>query len=150
MKNKTDKIIKWLMSNINNYPNKKACFTAGAKKFNKDRRSIENRYYNHIHDKGTIPAPKKVVQGNGGISEAQLRSRFDIAFIVDQVVSKLEKGVYIPESEFIVMADIRHITGFRTILESEKYDKYKGKGGSVVYWSHPDSIQKMKEEHVLR
>ena len=68
--------------------------------------------------------------------------------IVTKAAGSLIRGVYIQEAEFIKQMNIRQ-PGYRQVLDSADYAKYKGRAGGVTYWSHPESILKMKNEGVL-
>lgn len=92
-------------------------------------------------------APDEVKQV--GISEAQLRARHDLRFIVERRCLELKSGVYMSLAEFIQFCGIRPGASYRGIVEHPDYDKYHGKAGGIVYWSHPDSIKKLKDEGVL-
>jgi len=93
------------------------------------------------------PAAKPI---NQGISEAQLRAKHDNKYKVNAAVRKLKPGNFIPESEFLRLADIKPGAGYRTAIDAEEFQKYKGKAGGVIYWSSMDSILKLKNEGVLQ
>lgn len=84
-----------------------------------------------------------------GLSEAEMREKHDMRFIICNIVKKLERGTYIPDADFIKQCNIRSHVGYRQVLEDPEFRTYKGKVNGIVYWSHPDSIAKMKEEGIL-
>ena len=87
--------------------------------------------------------------GCQGISEVDLRQRFDPLFQLREGVQKLKVGTYYTDSEFReVIVKSRHV-GYRSRSESPEFEIYRGKAGGVVYWSHPTSIKKLKTEGVL-
>jgi hypothetical protein len=91
------------------------------------------------------PEPSKSL----GLSEEQLRAKHDIRFIVASKLKELKPGTYLTRSEFIQFCGIRPGQGYSDVLEHPNYDSYHGKAGGVIYFSHPDSIKKLKSEGVL-
>ena len=83
-----------------------------------------------------------------GLSENELRMKHDLFFIVKENAEKLEKGVYLPEPEFIRFSNLKG-AGYRAALDHPSFNEYKGKAGGVTYWSNKESIYKMKKEGVL-
>jgi len=84
-----------------------------------------------------------------GLSEEQLRAKHDIRFIVASKLKELKPGTYLTRSEFIQFCGIRPGQGYSDVLEHPNYDSYHGKVSGVIYFSHPDSIKKLKSEGVL-
>jgi transcriptional regulator NrdR family protein len=88
---------------------------------------------------------------NNIMTEEELRSKYDNKFILRNAVAKLEKGVYTPENEFITNCKIKVSSGYRMAVDSEEFLGFRGVApGGVVYWSHPESISKMKNEGILK
>lgn len=101
-----------------------------------------------INNNGTHEPVKKPTEKQDIITEDQLRSMYDIKTIVISALSSLIDGEYYREADFIR----RHLagkSGYRSILESRIAQPYKGKASGQVFYSHPASIQKMKEEGIL-
>ncbi len=94
--------------------------------------------------KVTTPEIKAV-----GLSEAQLRAKYDLRFIVETKCRELKEGNFLSRSEFIQFCGIRPGGGYLGVLEHPDYEKYHGKAGGTIYWSHPASIKKLKDEGVL-
>jgi len=91
-----------------------------------------------------------VVAGKSlGLSEDQFRNKFDLRFIVELKCGELQKGVFLSMSEFVKFCSITPGSGYKDVLFDGKFDKYHGKVRGEVYWSHPDSILKMKNEGIL-
>lgn len=84
-----------------------------------------------------------------GINENELRAKHDVRYQVSKAVETLKPSVYLTDSEFINNAKIKAGAGYRDILSHPDFETYHGKAGSIIYWSHPDSIGKLKEEGVL-
>ena len=84
-----------------------------------------------------------------GLTEAQLRAKHDIRFIIATKCKDLKPGVYLTRSEFIALCGIRPGQGYTDVITHPDYDAFRGKAGGVVYYSHPDSIKKLKAEGVL-
>ena len=91
------------------------------------------------------PEPLKAV----GLSEEQLRAKHDVRFIIATKLKELKPGSFLSRSEFIQFCGIRAGQGYSDVLEHPNFDAYHGKAGGVVYFSHPDSIRKLKTEGVL-
>lgn len=90
------------------------------------------------------PAKRKI-----GITEAELRAKFDLTFIVKNKVREIPKGEFLSRSEFIQFCNLKGMSGYVAVIDHPEFDSYKGKAGSSEYWGHPDSIAKMKSDHVL-
>lgn len=84
-----------------------------------------------------------------GISEAQLRAKHDLRFIVESKCTELKKGVFMTQAEFVQSCKINPSAGYRGVIEHPEYDKFHGRASGTIYWSHPDSIKKLKDEGVL-
>ena len=84
-----------------------------------------------------------------GLTEAQLRAKYDIRFIISTKCKELKQGIYLSRAEFVKFCGIRPGQGYTDIINHPDYDAYRGKAGGDVFYSHPDSIKKMKSEGVL-
>lgn len=84
-----------------------------------------------------------------GLTEAQLRAKYDIRFIVGSKCKELKQGVYLSRAEFVKFCGIRPGQGYTDVINHPDYDAYRGKAGGDVFYSHPESIKKLKSEGVL-
>jgi len=84
-----------------------------------------------------------------GITEEQFRAKFDLNFIVGKKCKELQRGVFLSMSEFIRYCGITPGNGYRQVLEHPDFDTYRGRVRGDIYWSHPESITKMKTEGIL-
>ena len=84
-----------------------------------------------------------------GLTEAQLRAKYDIRFIVANKCKELKPGVYLTRAEFVKFCGIRPGQGYTDVINHPDYDAYRGKAGGDIFYSHPDSIKKLKSEGVL-
>ena len=84
-----------------------------------------------------------------GLTEAQLRAKYDVRFIVATKCKELKPGVYLTKSEFINFCGIRPGQGYTDVISHPDYDAFRGKVAGQVYYSHPDSIRKLKSDGVL-
>lgn len=137
----------WLRQNKENYSSEQQLRRACMDAMNV---TYEQTYYamRNIKDSSKtkhpiipIPVPAKV-----GLSEAQLRAKHDLNFIIQQKVSELKPGQFLTEAEFVRFCNIRG--AYRNVLES--LTEYRGKAGGITYYSHPESINKMKMEGILQ
>ena len=93
-------------------------------------------------------SPEPVEQAIG-LTEAQLRAKYDIRFIVATKCKELKQGVYLTRAEFVKFCGIRPGQGYTDVINHPDYDVYRGKAGGDVFYSHPDSIKKLKSDGVL-
>ncbi len=117
------------------------------------RRGVQHQGYlwEFVKTNGT-PKPEPTRSPTMAITEDQLRSMHDIRSIVMNELKKLrktEQGEFWRDADFVKRFQGK--SGFRSILESPEAQPYRGKasGSPQVYWSHPESIQKMKNEGTL-
>jgi len=91
----------------------------------------------------------KPVEKTTGMTEDQFRGRFDLRFIIEGKCKELRRGVYLSMSEFVKFCGITPGVGYREIMLHPDYESYRGKVKGEIYWSHPESILKMKGEGIL-
>ena len=97
----------------------------------------------------TVEVAEKPAEKIAGITEEQFRAKFDLNFIVGKKCKELQKGIYLSMSEFIKLCGITPGSGYRQVLEHPDFDSYRGRIRGEIYWSHPESITKMKTEGIL-
>jgi len=126
-----------------------------------DLRSNGNRYgrkqyyckgpITHYHRSGTreeISQPKKTMT-NEGISENDFRKQFDNRYILREAVKGLKKGQLIDQRKFI--QSLKLVGTYKDILEEADFESFRGKISSdKIFWSHPETITKLKDESLLR
>ncbi len=98
--------------------------------------------YNHAPQK-----IKPVIKTTGSITEAELRSMYDIRKIVKDELDDIPKGEFWRDADFV--RRFQGKAGFRSVLESPEVSQYRGKASGQVFWGHPDSIKKLKQEGIL-
>lgn len=109
----------------------------------------------HSHFNKKVEMPPAIQQDETnpdkqmGLTEEQLRLKFDNRYIIQQRCKNLKPGVFLSNSEFIQFCGIRAGTGYRDIIEHPDFERYRGKAGGTFYWSHPESIRKFKDEGIL-
>jgi DNA-directed RNA polymerase subunit M/transcription elongation factor TFIIS len=81
-----------------------------------------------------------------GLTEDQFRSKYDLRFIVASKCKELKRGIYLSMYEFVKFCGITPGSGYRDLMLGPDYEPYRGKVRGEIYWSHPDSIKKMKDE----
>ena len=87
---------------------------------------------------------------NMGITTEQLRMKHDVKFQIHSATQKLQKGLFLSQSEFIIEAGIKAGAGYRDILDHPDFASFTGKAGGTAYWGHPESIKEMKADNILR
>jgi hypothetical protein len=93
-----------------------------------------------------------IPETNGNIqflSEADLRKKHDMFFILKSELNILQKGQFIEETKLIRKIGLWGKPGFRTVIDAPEVKLYKGKADGVIYFGHPESINKLKNEGVL-
>ena len=126
--------------------------------FRKTLKGTTQRFYCRHCDKmfssttSQLQFPVEITNQNiNYMTEEELRSKYDNKFILRNAVAKLEKSIFIPENEFISNCKIKVSSGYRMAVDSEEFQGFRGVApGGVVYWSHPESISKMKNEGILK
>lgn len=103
-----------------------------------------SKTYKWIADKRSIPLIS--FDRKYGLTEADLRAKHDVSFIIQDAVNSLEDGVYLTDNEFIHKF-LRGQTGYRQAMD--KFKDFRGRAGGTTYWSSKKSIYKMKMEGVL-
>lgn len=86
----------------------------------------------------------------GGISEEQLRMKLDNRYILKKACEELARGTFYKNSEFVLKAGIKAGTAYRDIIEHPDFENFRGKNSGEIYWGHPESILKLKQEGILR
>lgn len=105
------------------------------------------KFANNYPDKYRVD-PQEQAKPKIGISIEEFRQKNDIFLIVECAAKKLERGVFVPEPEF-VKEFFPGKTGYKTALEQESCKKYRGKSQGKWYWGHPDDIAEFKSKHML-
>ena len=124
-----------------------------------DLRSNGNRYgkkqfycagkIKHYHRSGTREEISKNNMTSEGITEQDFRRQFDNRYILREAVKELKKGQLVDQRKFI--QNLKLIGTYKDILEEADFEPFRGKISSdKIFWSHPDTITKLKEESLLR
>lgn len=144
----------WIRENAHKFNKQadiiRACTEATGTTFG----SAKSQLYRYIHSNAK-PHPITFIQSQNqitmqkqcvGISEREFREKYDLPYIIKQQADKLEKGVYLTESEFVVKCKIRAGWSYRSVLDHPDFKIYRGRArDGIIYWSHPDSIKEKKE-----
>jgi hypothetical protein len=94
------------------------------------------------------PTPKPMLT-SAGISEQEFRRQYDNRFILREAVKKLKEGTLLEQRKFV--QGLRLQGTYKDILEEEDFEPFRGKiSADKVFWSHPNTIAKLKEESLLR
>jgi hypothetical protein len=144
--------LEWLRQNKYKFENDAQLRKACALEFGISSQKVYDSYANFKKSKNkqpkqpieTIEEPCKPVTG---LTESQLRAKHDIDFIIKSKAKELKIGVYVAEHDFIKMCCLHGSQGYRQVLDG--LHEYKGRAGGITYYSHPDSIRKMKIEGIL-
>lgn len=86
-----------------------------------------------------------VVQNNTkGISLSDFEKKFDPIEIIRREVNKLDRKYMIPNADFIRNCKFPPGIIYKDYLELTEFEKYCGRVGTQVFWSHPDTIEHYK------
>jgi hypothetical protein len=137
------------------FSNREDIFTKARKEFHCSRKQFRG-VLSDIRRRGWgIPKTKQketdtqpTVIYKIGINIEQFRKKHDIFHIVGEAAKKLKKDIFLTESEFVQSNGIRMV-GYRDALNLPENASYRGKAGSTIYWSHPETIAQMKKEGTL-
>ncbi len=92
---------------------------------------------------------KKFIQPSAGISEIEFREKHDNRYILTKKAAALLRGQLVPEPQFIEMCHVRQNAGYKGIVVHPDFEKYRGRAGGTWYWSHPETIKKLKNEGLM-
>jgi hypothetical protein len=85
-----------------------------------------------------------------GITLENFRSKNDPKTIIKEGLNKLTKDRLYKTSEFIQLIGLPTNFGSTRLMDMPGIEAYFGKCSSGTYWSHPDVVQQLKNEMVLR
>lgn len=83
------------------------------------------------------------------VTEQQLHERHDMLYRIMLELEKIPEGAYIEESVLLKKLGILGKPGYRSAVEHPDLKKYKGKVDHVVYYGHPESIERNKTKGLL-
>jgi ssDNA-binding Zn-finger/Zn-ribbon topoisomerase 1 len=130
------------------------CPICGAELRSNGNRRGHKQYYctgvvTHYHRSGTRQETKDMSQSNGGISEQDFRRQFDNRYILREAVKELKKGQLLDQRKFI--QNLKLVGPYKDILDEVDFESFRGKINSdKIFWSHPETIAKLKSESLLR
>lgn len=105
-------------------------------------------FYEEFGPMGKTPLGQETSGLTDGLTEEQLRMKHDNTYQIREALKKLEPGVYVPQATLVRKLNLR--PPYKETMELPEFDKYRGKAsGGIVYWGHPESIRRMKDEGIL-
>jgi len=128
-------IVEFLKANKNKYPSKDLLISQAIKTLNVSRDAVTKAYKKVFTTNPTI-----------GITEKDLRAKYDNMFKLKEGVKALKKGIFLRDQEMREICKIPPAV-WRGYSEHQEFEKYKYKPNSKeTYWSTPDSVARMREE----
>jgi len=115
-----------------------------------ESKNLAKRADQYLVENKIINETPKIEMTVKGITIDQLRERYDNTYIVQKNAEQLKMDIFLTNAEFVQLCNFANNAGYRNAIEHPQFDKYHGKAGSVIYWSHPDSIKKLKDAAVLK
>jgi len=128
------------------------CPDCGAELRSNGHRYGRHQYYctgrkTHYHRSKTKEIPKNMT--GEGITEQDFRRQFDNRYILREAVKELKKGQLIDQRKFV--QSLKLVGTYKDILEEADFELFRGKISSdKIFWSHPETISKLKAESLLR
>lgn len=112
------------------------------------------KYFQEGKDYSNTPARiSKVSKPNKtkmGISKEALIAKYDVNFIMSQVIKKFEDNMFYEKSDIIQMSGLRPgYPGMNVVLESGTFKNYSGRAGGKTYYAKSELIEEMKNEGIL-
>lgn len=93
----------------------------------------------------TRAVPKK------GISISEFRQKYDALEIIRQGARALKKGNVVLQQDFISELKLPGGVGYKDKLEASEFEPFRGQvNANKIYWGHPDDIERLKEEGLLK
>ena len=94
--------------------------------------------------RGRSERTKPAVKPKVGMSLNDFRDKFDVDHIVQKTLGNLKPDMIYEKNDIIKLTGLRPgYPGLSPTIEDHK--KYYGKVGSSMYFSHPDTINELKE-----
>ncbi len=91
---------------------------------------------------------EKPIKSKIGMSLNEFREKHDVDYIVQKTLDKLSTTTIYEKNDVIKLCGLRAgYPGLSPTIEDAK--KYYGKVGSVMYFSHPNTIAELKEQAKL-
>jgi len=88
---------------------------------------------------------KKPAQKPIGLSENELRAKYDNVYKIREAVKKLQRGRFLTDQQMREMCKISPNV-WRGYAEKTEFEKYKYKPtAKEVWWSTPDSVRRVRE-----
>lgn len=99
-----------------------------------------------------IPQEAKPVkiQDNGLMSEAELRKKHDMFYMIFSFVKGIPEGKFVEETNMLRQLTLLGKPRYRDALSRAELKQFKGKVDGVTYYGASGSIQKLKSEGVLQ
>jgi hypothetical protein len=110
---------------------------------------VEMHHANNKEENSMVSGIMKI-EKNVGFSTIDMQKKYDAEFKIEEAIKQIPKGRFVPEAEFrdvLVKANMSH---FRIKSNLEKFDKYKGKAKSIIYWGNADDIESLKLRGILK
>lgn len=78
-----------------------------------------------------------------GITIDEFRKRYDNRYILREAAKELKKGRLIKEKEFVAKLKLKG--AYKDLVQDIEFEPFRGKvNADLVFWSHPDTIDEMK------
>jgi hypothetical protein len=115
--------------------------------------TISSRYL-RMKKKGlllTNPVTSSIDKPLSGIlTEADLRNKHDMYFIIHRHVQKIPVGKFLEENQMLKDLGFYGKPRSKDAVSRPELKQYRGKVDGTVYFGHPESIRKLKQEGVLQ
>lgn len=127
------------------------CQSDKTHKNGKEKKTGKQKYYcrdcKYNFVEGVVPQ-QITTKTRVGISLEEFRDKFDVEYIINKTLGKLDANLIYDKNDIVKLSGLSYnAQGLNTILES--LTAYYGKTGGKIYYSHPDTINMLKEQAKL-
>lgn len=159
-------IKEWMRENSSWHATPAELFDACVKATGFTRKAVQNAYYSMIPrpplGTETISVPtvihvspvpeteQSAIQDFTFVDEVQLMEKHNFFYIFESFLKSIPKGKFARETDVLRHLNMSGKPGYRQVVEHPDYKVYRGTADGIVYYGHPESIEKMKQKTTLK
>lgn len=159
-------IKEWIRDNANRFSTTSEMYTACVLETGSARKSCINAYaemnprpvlgLQTIQADAVIPKDEAIpLPGHDAteftfIDELQLMEKHNAFYIFEMFLKSIPRGKYARETDVLRHLNMSGKPGYRQVIDHPDYKIYKGAADGIVYYGHPESIEKMKQKTTLK
>lgn len=139
-------IREWVVENQSKYKDKEIMIVTGCKELKVARDS----FLRTLNKMGVYMTNTETNTNEICLTEEEIRNKYDYKYIIQKAAQKISRGKFYKEQDFRDSVTKLNPNNFRRGADLAEFEQYKGKAGNVIYWGHPESIQKMKDDGIFQ